>query len=330
MNKHFCFYCMSPVNEDSSCPVCGLTAGAYQPAPHHIPPGAILLNRYLFGRVLGEGIFTITYIAWDQHDNRRVVVKEFFSSLCAQRNSSGHCYVSPIPNHEDTFLECRSQFISQAENVAKLRAMTGYGAFFDAIVNLYSVFQANNTAYLVMEYLDGITLQQLVADRGPIPPEEFIPKLYPLMMSIGRMHREKVFHLCIRPDTILLTTDGVLKLIEFDFTNSMFLKAGIPFVGVPGFTPLELYGKKYRPRSKTDVYGLSATIYFCLTGSVPQNAVDRFVEDTLQSPVALGVALSPEQDEALMKGLSVEPLQRHLFMEWFAKELCKGYVYFSG
>ena len=63
MNKHFCFYCMSPVNEDGSCPVCGLTAGAYQPAPHHIPPGTILLNRYLFGRVLGEGGFGITYIA---------------------------------------------------------------------------------------------------------------------------------------------------------------------------------------------------------------------------------------------------------------------------
>lgn len=310
----FCPHCMQPANGDK-CPHCG--GDMYvKAAVSQLPVGTILevgISRYQIGVALGQGGFGITYIAMDLRNHQRVAVKEYFPNLCAQRGDD-HISVSPKQNREAMFMGGRSSFLKEAQMLASLEKMPG-------IVDIHNYFETNGTAYLVMEYLNGVTLKKLVSTQGKIPPHEFIPKLPPLIKSLGQIHKQNVIHRDISPDNIMLMPDGTLKLLDFGCARSMEDGKAMTVMYKPGFAPVEQYLSKGQG-TWTDVYALCATIYYCITGVVPQASVDRLDNDKLKSPSALGIALPAELDAALMWGLTVQPKERPVNMEAFANRFC--------
>ena len=152
-----CPYCLSPVQSGAPCPACGRDWEGYQPASHHLPPGSLLQERYQLGRALGEGGFGITYLGWDTVLKRKVAVKEYFPTFLVSREVSltldVTCHTS---GNQPTYEKGREQFLREAKTMAKLDSIP-------EIVQVLDHFPEHNTAYIVMEFLEGRTLKEVVA-----------------------------------------------------------------------------------------------------------------------------------------------------------------------
>ena len=294
-----CPYCMSPVQPGSPCPACGRNWERYQPASHHLPPGSLLQDRYQLGRALGEGGFGITYLGWDTVLKRKVAVKEYFPTFLVSREVSltldVTCHTS---GNQPTYEKGREQFLREAKTMAKLDSIP-------EIVQVLDHFPEHNTAYIVMEFLEGRTLKEVVAQTGPIPTQTMLALLDPVLRAMEAMHHAGVIHRDISPDNLMELKDGTVKLMDFgcarDFqsglTETITLKHG--------FAPREQYsGRDQGPW--TDVYAMCATVYYCLTGQVPARATLRGEEeqDPLLPPRQLGIELTEEQELALLRGLA--------------------------
>lgn len=307
----YCPHCMRPA-QGERCPHCGKSLH-WTNGAHLLPVGTVIdtgQQRYQFGAVRGQGGFGITYIGLQFPSLTRVAIKEYFPTRCAQR-AGDHRTVCPSLNGEALFQGGRNSFLMEAQMLAKVGRLPG-------IVEVLDFFEANHTAYLVMEFLDGVPLHKVVADRGSIPAQELLPMLPPLLDSLGQLHQQGILHRDISPDNLMWMPDNSLKLLDFGCARSMEDGRSMTVMLKHGFAPVE----QYQTRGQgpwTDVYALCATLYYCLTGVIPPMAVDRLEEDTLQPPNALGAGLTPEQEEVLLWGLTVQPKTRAVNMEVFAQ-----------
>ena len=304
MSKNYCPYCMAPVPEGESCAVCGLTAGTYIPSPHHLPPGTILMNRYLVGRVLGEGGFGITYIGCDLRLELKVAIKEYYPVDRATRNASASLEVTNfIGPSAKSFERGKQKFLGEAQVMARMDKQ-------QVIVSVRDFFEINNTAYIVMEYIEGITFRELVEKKGgKISEEELFPMIEPLFHALSMMHENGLIHRDISPDNLMLE-NGEIRLLDFGCAREASRGTETMTIALKhGYAPIEQYQQKGQG-PWTDIYALSATIYYCLTGKVPPQALDRITEDELLLPGKLGIHLSAGREKALLKGMKLQPNRR--------------------
>ena len=318
MKKQYCPYCMSEITEGEVCRVCGLTAGSYQPNQNHLPPGTVLENRYLIGRVLGEGGFGITYIGCDLKLEMKVAIKEYYPSDKVQRISAVSLEVSVPAAQAESFYEAgKRRFLQEALIMARMDKQP-------EIVGVRDFFECNHTAYIVMEYVEGTTFKQLVAQRGGgIPAAELLPLVEPLFGALSNLHEKGLIHRDISPDNLMLE-HGAVRLLDFgcarqpehgDATMTIQLKHG--------YAPIEQY-TNHGQGPWTDVYALAATLYYCLVGRTPPQAMDRSLEDELILPRKLGVDLTEEQEKALIKAMNIRRNRRFASMEEFRAALYKA------
>ncbi len=316
---HFCMGCMTErENPEGPCPHCGFDEQASPPAPHQLPPRTILNGKYLVGRILGEGGFGITYLGWDLNLDLKIAIKEYYPAGFVTREITGTNSITPFTGDSlEFFTRGRDKFINEAKTLAKFYTLPG-------IVSVKDFFLENGTAYIVMEYLDGITLKQHLAQKGgKLPAAEVFALMEPLVKSLTEVHRAGLIHRDISPDNIMLTKDGSVKLLDFgaareisasgEKSNTVNIKTG--------YAPEEQYRTHGVQGPWTDIYALSATIYKCITGVTPDESLERLREDRLVPPSALGIALSPGQEAALMKGLAVLQKNRFQDLEEFSAAL---------
>lgn len=315
---NYCPYCMSPVEPNAPCPSCGLTAGAYAPSPHHLPPGTVLRERYLIGRVLGEGGFGITYIGCDLRLELKVAIKEYFPTDRANRVSAASLEVSSYSGVAGERYESgKARFLQEARTMAKMDKQP-------VIVGVRDFFELNNTAYIVMEYVEGTTFRDLVDQRGGrIPAGELLHVMEPLFSALEAMHKRGLIHRDISPENIMLE-NGDVRLLDFGCAReSAGGEATMTIALKHGYAPVEQYQNKGQG-PWTDVYALSATIYYCLTGRRPPQSMDRLVEDDLVLPRKLGVDLTQRQERALVYGMGVRPRKRFQSVEELHAALYEG------
>ena len=158
----YCCNCMKPIAENTGvCPHCGQAPFGVNPV-HQLKPGTILQNRYLIGKSLGQGGFGITYIGRDTLLNKRVAVKEFYPNGYAYRDHEVTAVITITSSGQTVFRNAKKRFLEEAQTLARFSEESG-------IVSVQDFFEENNTAYIVMEYLDGITLKRFVEAKGKIP-----------------------------------------------------------------------------------------------------------------------------------------------------------------
>lgn len=305
MRKHFCPYCMTPVQEGEPCTECGLTAGTYSPSPHHLPPGTILVDRYLVGRVLGEGGFGITYIGCDLRLELKVAIKEYFPSDKVTRHAQASLQVSNYTGAlAGNYEQGKEKYLQEARTMARMNKQA-------EIVSVRDFFQANNTAYIVMEYVEGTTFKELVLQKGGrIPAGEFLHMIEPLFGALGVMHETGLIHRDISPDNLMME-NGCVRLLDFGCARESANGTETMTIALKhGYAPIEQYQNKGQG-PWTDVYGLCATMYYCLTGKVPQQSLDRLCGDELILPRKLGVDLTENQERALLYGMGIRPRRRY-------------------
>lgn len=314
--QKYCFHCMKPLEASPACRHCGYNNVNRLPKkPYHLSPGTVLHQRYLLGLALGEGGFGITYIGLDTMLGKRVAVKEFFPLGIAHRVSAQSPAVAVmLPEKADFFSRGTERFLAEAQSVAAFTEEEG-------IVDVLDFFRENGTAYIVMEYLEGKTLRELVAANGAFPSDRLIALTLPVMKSLKAMHAQGMIHRDISPDNLMLTKSGKLKLMDFGSARYyMSSGQGKEITLKPGYAPEEQYRRGSRQGPYTDVYALCATIYACITGIVPMNSPIRMNADTLRPPTQLGVRITPQQEYALMHGLAPSAQYRTPNMEQLMAE----------
>lgn len=311
MNR--CPYCMKQ-SDSVICPHCGKSADLPQNSSM-LPAGSVINGgsgqQYQIGAPLGQGGFGITYVGLDCTLGRRVAVKEYFPTRCAWRTEDHR--VLPRQGMEEIFRGGIKSFLEEARMLAALEDNP-------SVVKVRGFFEFGGTAYLIMEYLDGKPLSKIVSHSGPMSAKELMPKLNAFLSDLHRLHQAGVIHRDIGPDNVMLMPDGTLKLLDFGCARSMEDGKSMTVLVKEGFAPVEQYMSRGQG-AYTDVYALSATIYYTLTGIIPPSAVARLEEDTIKQPNAAGANLAPAQEEALMWGLTVQPKFRPVNMEVFAARL---------
>lgn len=309
--NRLCMGCMS-VRESAAglCPVCGSGIADRPLEPHQLRPRSILNGKYLVGRALGEGGFGITYLGWDLNLDVRVAIKEYFPAGFVSRDSTitASGMVRPGTAEQDgPYTVGLERFLQEAKSIAKFAPLPG-------IVAIRDFFRENGTAYIVMEYINGITLKQHLANSGGrLRPNEAFELMRPILKSLAQIHTEGVIHRDISPDNIMLSNKGEVKLLDFGSARDFFSAEQRTYSVLlkPGYAPVEQYQSRGIQGPFTDVYALCATLYKMITGQTPPESLDRLEQDSLMAPSALGVQISSEAEGALMKGLAVKRQYRY-------------------
>lgn len=220
--ENLCLHCLTEKpNANGKCPKCGFDNSNYKMRKNQLPPYTILNGKYIIGRVLDAGGFGIVYLAKDLFLNTVVAVKELFPSNMMIRNteSSGGGNLISYLAEKDNVIEIKEKFIREAKILAKYRNMEG-------IVRVIELFEENGTAYLVMEYLDGIDLKQYLKNKGTLTFQETITLLRPIMNALKALHTVGIIHRDISPDNIMLLKDGSVKLLDFGGVKNITKKSG--------------------------------------------------------------------------------------------------------
>jgi serine/threonine protein kinase len=293
--------------DNGVCPFCGFDEAQYEPSPHHLPPRSILGGKCLIGRVLGEGGFGITYMGWDLNLDLKLAIKEYYPTGYVTRTGTSTNTVTPYRGEKTEFFTTgRARFINEAKTLAKFYTLPG-------IVSVRDFFLENGTAYIVMEFVEGETLKQRLSRvGGKMATGEVFDLMRPLLRSLAQMHASGLIHRDISPDNIMITPENNVKLIDFGAARD-YLDSGNRSLSVmlkPGYAPEEQYFARGQQGPWTDIYALCATIYRAITGITPPESVERLRHDELKAPSELGVAISPAQEAALLRGLAVSQEDR--------------------
>lgn len=309
-----CNHCFAEIADTARfCPECGASAAESRIAEHHLSPGTMLNGRFLIGAVLGEGGFGITYIARDLQNTREkdiVAIKEFYPTGFATRNGTVDSTVRPVTGERERrfFENGKDRFLKEAQTLLKLANEPG-------IVRVRDFFEGNNTAYIVMEYLDGETLKAFQLSRDKIDYRETYRILRPVMQSLAKVHEMGLIHRDIAPDNIMLTKNGA-RLLDFGAAREVFSldTMSLTVMLKAGYTPEEQYSKRGKQGPWTDVYAICATMYRCITGQTPLDAISRR-EEPLKLPSELGENIDPQFEAVLAKGLAVRRTDRYQTLE---------------
>ena len=280
-----------------------------------LPPGTVLGGRYVTGMYLGSGGYGITYRALDLMTNTRVAIKEYRPKQFCERSRNGSTLTIL---REEEYRYGLKHFYTEVEILASLQ-------FIPEVVRYYNSFAENNTAYYVMEFLDGKTLHQILRERkGNFSYTDTVRLLLPAMLAFHRVFEAGVLHRDISPDNIFIFPDGSIKLIDFGASRTKTSKYSNSFMPVEkeGYSPPEQHtldreGSNQGPWS--DVYAMAGTIYHCIVGKRPPASSARLAGDQLELDKVR--MIDEKQKAVLEKNLSLKREERCSTMLAFAKEL---------
>lgn len=323
-----CLGCMKEKKE-GACPHCGFDEKKYESYIYQLPPGTILSGKYLIGRVLGEGGFGITYIGWDLNLQIPLAINEYFpSTLTGRDNRSGNQVLPFTGSKQKYYQKGKESYIQEARILAKFCRT-------DGIVEVRDYFEENQTAYIVMEYLDGKsliqTLKEMEKKHTHMSPDTVFQLMKPVIKALSLVHEQALIHRDISPDNMIMLPDNKIKLIDFgasrDFSKS---DDGMSVILKVGYAPEEQYRRNGKQGPWTDVYALCGTMYRAITGIKPEESTSRTVEDPLKRPSELGIKIYPNHEEILMKGLAVRKEDRIQNMEELYEALYENKTVWSG
>ena len=297
-----------------ACPYCGYRPGGPANELFQLPPGTILENRYMVGQVIGFGGFGIIYKSYDGVLNRIVAIKEFYPSGLVNRT----------PGRKEVIVFTESRLEEYTKGVERFLLEARHMALFSDdpnIINVYEFFRENNTAYLVMEYLDGVQLYKFLKNNT-LTIENSLAITLAVCKALKAIHAHHFIHRDVSPDNIFLCYDGTIKLIDFGaahFSSDEQEKRSILIK--PGFAPPEQYNSVSKQGPWTDIYALGATLYYMLTRHKPDESTNRKISDTLPPPDQLNRQVYGQLTNTVMKAMAVDERYRFQSVEEFEEAL---------
>ena len=309
-----CMGCMKPLqSEGTTCSCCGYPVSGINP-PEYLPVRTLLSGRYLVGRVLEIGGDSAVYIGFDQQENCTITLREFFSSTLCTRQNNGE--VTVLPECAETFLAYRSKFLSVARSVARLRDLL-------VVVPAYDIFEENGTAYSVMEFCEGRSLEKYVAEKGGHLSFEEARRLFlPLLSALSSIHATGMLHLGISPKNVLVDNAGRLRIKNFAIEETRTANSKCQPSMISGYAAPEQYEAGAVCTPASDVYGVAATLFFALTGRRPTDANKRGKKaEELLMPAQIADKTPTHVKESLIRALREHPQRRTQTIQQLLDEL---------
>lgn len=300
---NICLHCMTILSENTKfCPACGSKQDELPSQPGALPPRTILENRYIVGRVLGKGGFGITYLAYDTVLTSKIAIKELCPNNMVVRQENLSLSWCQEKMTEERACEL---FLREAQKMARTNQLSN-------VVTVHNTFQANHTAYIVMEYIEGKTLKTYIKEKGALSVKEMQSLIFPVMDAVAKLHELGMIHRDIKPDNLMIKENGEIVILDMgsakimDVMQQPMLETNMTIKTVSsGFSPLEQHSCSKDIGPWTDVYALSATIYYCLTKKRPEDANKRNYSEEyehLEKPEML----SEYQWDVLQKGMALK------------------------
>ena len=268
-----------------------------------LSPGACLASgEYRIQQPLGQGGFGITYQGIDTRLNRAVAVKEFFPEGCWREGST---VVSAGRWNSDTYSNAKQKFLLEGQTLGQFNH--------PGIVQVFYYFEENNTAYMVMEYLRGKTLAELLKqNKGKLSEDRALEHIAKVGEALEILHQAQFLHRDIKPDNVMLADDGRVVLIDFgaarDFTSNCTTRYTTMLT--PGYAPLEQYGRALKYGAFTDIYALGSTLYHLLTGEAPVSAIERAAGVELKTVAEIDPRISSHISEAIALAMKMDVTER--------------------
>lgn len=263
----------------------------------------ILAGKYIIEDVLGEGGFGITYLCRDLNMNAKVAIKEYFPLDISTRSG---IIVSAYTDSVELYRRGLERFVNEAALLAQYNTYPG-------IVSVKEFFYENNTAYIVMEYIDGISMDDYLANRGGrLPWKEAVKMVCEMLPTLDLIHKRGLIHRDISPDNIIVTKDGHYKLIDFGAARAMNMDSnqGRKYTVMlkHGYAPPEQYDSGGLQGPWTDVYAICATLFHMIMG-IPSQAADERAQG--RDELSLGMRCPRRLKNVLIKGMSIEIEDRY-------------------
>ena len=311
-----CPFCMENNDNGSNvCSSCGKNMHISNEA-HQLPVGSILGNRYYVGSVIRQGGFGITYVGCDNRLGKKIAIKEYYPDGYVNRNTDvSHDITVTAGDNTVLFSKEKQRFLFEASILAKF-AGEKY------IVNVTDIFSENNTVYMIMEFVDGVDLDDYLQTSPRMSFQTAFNMLKPVMDTLSRVHEKGLIHRDISPSNIKVLPDNSPVLLDFGAARQFDMEEEKSYSVIlkPGYAPPEQFQTHGVQGPWTDVYAICATLYKMITGVTPENAVDRAITDTLKKPSELGAVISPGEEAVLLKGLNINKDERIRSMP----ELCEA------
>lgn len=316
MASELCMRCFHVKGKYDVCPMCGYVEGTPPEQPHYLTPGTILGNHFLVGTAIGAGGFGITYRCFDITLGVTVAVKEFYPAGLVNR-APGQSAVGLLSgDKKEQYQSQLNRFLMEAQSIAQ------FGNAKD-IVNVYDFFEENNTAYIIMEYIDGVLLKDYLEKQGRLDVGAALSVISPIVNAVKKIHAKGIIHRDISPDNIFISGEDSVKIFDFGAAQLNDSSAGLAAEKVikVGYSAPEQYRDNSKQGFYTDIYSVGAILYQMLTGTRPLESTEREFKDDLKSPTELGIRLEPNMDRTVMEALAVKPELRFQSIQQFEDAL---------
>lgn len=273
-DKTLCESCFSVLHGEEVCPCCGFDKAEFVPDLAALPMGTKLNDKIVVGSVMGKGGFGITYLGYDLRMDKVIAIKEYCPNGISYRVHTGNELAVTDPKSAEIFEQGAQKFYTEAEMVSQFNGNPN-------IMGVYDYFRANNTVYLIMEYLSGITLKNYIKRHGKLSDGQALFVMDKIAAALVVTHSAGVLHRDISPDNIMICADGKVKLIDFGAAREILSESAsnLTVVMKPGYTPIEQYTKKGMQGAWTDIYSLGVSVYYALTGVVLDDPYSRMDSD---------------------------------------------------
>lgn len=312
-----CFSCFKDTDSTTVCPFCGAKLETEPVEPIHLTPGTILADRYVIGLAVGSGGFGIIYQAWDMKLDTVIAVKEFFASRLVTR-AAGTKEVIANKKSLVEFQYRKARFLSEARNMAKFGSHKN-------IPNVFEFFEENNTAYIVMELLRGVALNEYLQGNEGIIDQDFALLIAnEVGNALISLHDKGIIHRDVAPDNIYISSGKEIRIKLLDLGAAKLTDSTEDVIDIilkPGYSPVEQYDNTMSIGAWTDVYALGATLYLMLTGVKPEESTNRKIKDEVLPPREINPEISENLSNAIMKAIAVDKHMRFKTVSDFLKAI---------
>lgn len=317
-----CMGCMNQIEDHlTKCPYCGFNESMLRQESYYLDPGTVVGGKYIVGRVLSYGGHTVSYLGMDAEFNRKVIVKEYLPSDFSTRSEGEKDVTIYSGDGQVQFEQGLTNFLNEMNHIQHLKDAPG-------IARVYDCLAENETGYVVSEYVEGKTLKEILDSGKRYSAEEAAKFIKKILRGLSKVHKEDVIHCDISPENIMITAAGDIKLMDFGATRYVTTanSKSLSIILKRGYAPEEQYRSKGSRGPWTDVYALGAVMYRMITGTVPQESVERTLSDDLKEPSKMGISIPKNIENALMNALNVYQKERTPSAEIFLKELSSDNV----
>ncbi len=312
-----CMGCMNQMEGQlTRCPYCGFDETTLHQESYYLDPGTIIGGRYIVGRVISYGGYTVSYLGMDAAVNRKVMVKEYLPSDFSTRSEGEKEITIYSGDAREQFEQGLTNFLNEANRIQHLSEAQGIAQVYDCVVE-------NDTGYVISEYMEGNTLREILDSGKRYGVEEARQFISKILVGLSKVHPLDIVHCDISPESIMLTSDGTIKLMDFGATRYVTTanSKSLAIILKQGYAPEEQYRSQGMRGPWTDVYALAAVMYRMITGVTPQESVERILVDELKEPSRLGIKIPENIENALMNALNVYQQDRTPSAEVFLQEL---------